>query len=319
MAVRRLPEAGPLSPWRLGGLRPIELGRRVWDEIWDDEVLDRAAALSYYFLFALFPALLFMTTVVGLVPYGDLMARLMDYVNTVLPADAASLLGRTLAEVQRGARGGLLSIGALGALWAASAGMSSAMVALNVAYDVTDTRPWWKRRGLAVVLTAVFSIFTTTALVLMVFGPKIAQTVANVTGLGGIFTAAWRILEWPVAALIVLTGIALVYYLAPAVEQRWYWVTPGSAFALTMWLLASIALRFYVQYVGGYNATYGSIGGVILLLLWLYLAGVSLLVGAEINAEIEQAAAERGAPTAKAPGEHAPGDPAPAEPRRRTG
>jgi membrane protein len=291
------------SPWRLGGLGVRELARRVYAEIWEDEVLDRAAALSYYFLFALFPALLFLTALIGLAPWGDLMGRFMQYVSDVLPPDAASLLSKTLAEVLRGARGGLVSVGAAASLWAASSAMASIMAAMNVAYDVTDPRPWWKQRAIAVGLTLVFSVFTVTALLLMVFGPRIAEAVANLTGLGPLFVSAWAVLEWPVAAVVVVTGIALVYYLAPAVKQRWYWVTPGSVFALAMWLLASIGLRLYVQYVGSYNATYGSIGGVILLLLWLYLAGVSLLVGAEINAEIEHAAAEHGERTAKAPGE----------------
>jgi membrane protein len=306
MAAAGVPEPEHVSPWRLGGLGGVELGRRVWSEVWEDEVLDRGAALSYYFLFALFPALLFLTALLGLLPSGDLMARLMGYAGEVLPPDVGSLIQKTLAEVQRGARGGLVSVGAVAALWAASAGMASIMSALNIAYDVPDTRPWWKRRAIAVGLTAMFSIFTVTALVLMVFGPRIAHAVASLAGLGPVFTGVWRVLEWPVAAIIVLTGIALVYYLAPAVDQRWYWVTPGSAFAVATWLLASIGLRLYIDYAGDFNATYGSIGGVILLLLWLYLAGVTLLVGAEINSEIEHAAAARGARTAKAPGERTP-------------
>jgi hypothetical protein len=146
------------------------------------------------------------------------------------------------------------------------------------------------------------------ALVLLVFGPMLGQAIAAGLGLGNVFALAWRILSVPVVALCALAGIALVYYLAPAVEQRWRWVTPGSVVALVLWLGASFALRFYVTNFANYNATYGSIGGVILLMLWLYLSGMALLLGAEVNSEIEHAAARRGAPDAKVAGEKVPGE-----------
>ncbi len=274
----------------------------MYDEVWEDELLDRAAALAYYFTFALFPALLFLTALVGLVPVPELMSQLMGYVDRVLPDDAASMLNRTLAEIVRGAGRGILSVGAVAALWAASSGMASAMSALNAAYEVSDSRPWWKRRLLAVVLTVGFCLFTVTGLLLLVFGPKIGEAVAAWLGLGGLFRTLWNIVSWPVILALVLTAIALVYYLAPAVRQRWQWVTPGSVFALLVWVAASLGLRFYVRRFGNYNATYGSIGGLILLLLWLYLSSLVLLLGAEINSEIEQGAAERGHPEAKLPG-----------------
>jgi membrane protein len=294
--------AARLSPWRLGGLSLAQLGRRVYDEIWSDELLDRAAALSYYFAFALFPSLLFLTALVGLLPVPKLMDQLMGHFYQVLPDDTASMLSRTLAEVVRGAGGGLLSIGALAALWAASSGMASVMAALNAAYEVEDPRPWWKRRVIAVVLTLGFSVFTVTGLLLLVFGPRIGKVVAAWFGLGEVFTLVWNVVSWPVILVLVLTAIALVYYLAPAVRQQWQWVTPGSVFAGVVWIGASLGLRFYVRWFGNYNATYGSIGGVILLLLWLYVSSLVLLLGAEINSEIEQGAAERGNPEAKRAG-----------------
>ena len=293
------------SPWNLGGLTVRELGQRVWHEIWKDEVTDRAAALAYYFLFALFPALLFLTSLLGMLPLQGLMDRLIAYAEQAMPPDAASIVRGTLSEIQSGARGGLLSFGALAALWAGSNGMASVMTTLNVAYDVQDARPWWKRRLLAIVLTVGFALFILTALVLIVFGPRLGETVANWVGLGPAFTIAWNFLSMPVVIFLVLVGIALVYYFAPAAQQHWRWVTPGSVVALVLWLAMSYGLRLYVLNFGDYGATYGSIGGVILLMLWLYLTGVALLIGAEINAEIEQAAAERGAVTAKARGERA--------------
>jgi len=297
------------SPWNLGGLTVRELGRRVWAEIWEDEVTDRGAALAYYFLFALFPTLLFLTVLLGLLPLPGLMDRLLQYGDQALPGDAASIVRRTWVEINRVAGGGLLSIGVLTALWASSNGMASIMSALNVAYDIEDTRPWWKRRLLAIVLTFGFAVFILAALVLLVFGPYIGAGVAGLFGLGTIFTSVWNVANIPIVVFFVLVGIALVYYLAPAAEQSWRWVTPGSVVALGLWLAMSWGLRLYVGRFADYNAAYGSIGGIVLLMLWLYLTGVVLLVGAEINAEIEHAAARRGALTAKAPGEQrAPAD-----------
>jgi membrane protein len=297
-------EARP-SPWNLGGLGVRELARRVYQEINDDEVLDRAAALAYYLVFALFPTLLFLTALLGLLPLPGLMDRLFQYVDRTLPGDAASVLRRTLDEIQRNARGGLLSVGALGALWASSSGMSSMIAAINVAYDVGDRRSWWKRRLIALLLTVGLGIFILAALVLLVFGGKIGEVVAGQLGLGAYFTTAWNIVSALLVVGCVLFGLAMVYYLAPDAKQHWWWVTPGSVTALVLWLGLSFGLRIYVTHFANYSATYGSIGGVILLILWLYLSGVVLLLGAEINAEIEHAAAERGAVTAKAAGEKA--------------
>ncbi|HZS31927.1 MAG TPA: YihY/virulence factor BrkB family protein [Methylomirabilota bacterium] len=289
------------SPWQLGGLSVRQLAARVYDQVWRDEVMDRAAALSYYFVVALFPALLFLTALFGLLPVPGLMDRLLGYTHDVLPGDAASLVRRTTAEAVRGARGGLLSLGAVGALWAASSGMNSAIVALNVVYDTKDQRPWWRRRLVALGLTVVFSLFVMLVLVLVVFGRPLGNALADVLGLGREFATAWTLLSWPVVVLIGLLGIGMVYYLAPVVRQEWRWVTPGSAFAVAVWLLVSFGLRLYVNVVASYNAMYGSIGGVILLLLWLYLSSLVILTGAEINSEIEKAAATRVAAARREP------------------
>jgi membrane protein len=295
------------SPWKLGGLTVAQLARRVWREIGNDEVMDRGAALAYYFLFALFPALLFLTTLLGMLPIPNLIDNLMAYVARALPPDAASVTQKTLREIVRGAHGGLLSLGVLGALWAASNGMASIMTALNAVYDVRESRPFWKHKAVAIGLTLLFSAFILTALVLMVFGPKIGETVAGWVGLGSVFTLVWNVVSIPIVILLVSIGTALVYYLAASVDQKFRWVTPGSLLAVVLWLIMSAGLRWYVTYFANYNATYGSLGGAILLMLWLYLSGVTLLVGAEVNAEIEHAAAARGAADAKAAGEATPG------------
>jgi membrane protein len=301
-----------VSPWTLGGLSVRRLAVLVWAEIWKDELTDRAAALSYYFVFALFPTLLFLTTLVGLVPGRDLMDQLLARLQDVLPPEAGSLLRQTLEEIQRGAGGGLLSVGAAAALWGASRGTVSIITTLNVVYGVTSPRPWWRRQLVAVVLTVMFSLLALAALLSVVFGERIGQAAAAWAGLGGTFTAVWDLLQWPLGVLFVLTGIDLVYHLAPAVRQRWYWLTPGSVFAGLAWAAFSFGLRAYVSQFANYNATYGSIGGVILLLLWLYLSGMALLVGGEINSVIARAAAERGEEVAvplNVPGEGEPAAP----------
>jgi membrane protein len=280
-----------LSPWSLGGLSLRQLAARVWAESLTDEILDRAAALSYYFLFALVPTLLFVTALLGLSPVGGLLDRLLAFAARLLPADAMSVLTGITSQVVRGAGGGLVSAGAAGALWGASRGVQSIILALNVVYDVRHPRPWWRRQVVSIVLTVTFTLFTLSGLLLLAFGERIGRALAERAGLGSIFWASWTVLHGVTVGVLLLTAMDLVYHFAPAVRQRWHWLTPGSAFALTAWLLASVGLRLYVTNVASYNVTYGSIGGVILLLLWLYASSVALLVGGEINAVISRAAA----------------------------
>jgi membrane protein len=289
----RRPARPAASLWALGGLSLRELGRRAYARSGEDEILARAAELSYYVVFALVPTLLFLTTLLGLLPNLDLMPQLMSYADRVLPRDAASLFKRTLWEVVAGASGGLLSLGVLAALLGASSGMLSIMKALNAAYGIADPRTWWQKRLIAIALTVGFSLFFLTAVLLLVFGAQIGETVGGWIGLSPTSALAWHLLQWPVVICLGLTGLTLVYYLAPATKRGWRWVTPGSAVALTAWLVMSLGLRFYVNRFSDFNATYGSIGGVILLMLWLYCSGVALLLGAEIDSAIERAAAER--------------------------
>jgi len=282
------------SMWKLGGLSIKELARRVWTEIQDDEVTERAAALSYYFLFALFPELLFLVALLGFLPLAGLQERLLAYAREVLPPGAGATMERTLHEVIGTRRPTLVSIGVFVTLWAGSNGLASVMNALNVVYDVKEERPWWKRRLLAILLTIAFSGFIVAALVLLVFGPRIGGLLAGWLGLGALFTMLWNVVSIPIVIACGLIGIQLVYYLAPADKREWRWITPGGALALGLWLAMSFGLRIYVNYFGNYSATYGSIGGVILRMLWLYLTSVVLLIGAEVDAEIV-AGARRGA------------------------
>lgn len=283
--------------WKLGGLSVRELATRVWDELGRDEVSDRAAALSYYFLFSLFPALLFVVALLSYLPLAGVQERMLGYGREMMPPAAAMTLENTLDEIVNARRGGLLSLGILATLWASSNGMASLMSTLNAVWGVREARAWWKRRLLAVLLTIGFSVFIIAAMVLMVFGPKIGGLVANWFGLGDVFTVLWNVVSIPIVVACALIGIQLVYYLAPARARHWHWITPGAAVALVAWLAMSFGLRLYVSHFGNYSATYGSIGGVILLMLWLYLSSLVFLIGAEIDAEVEAAAARAATPT----------------------
>src|SRR5256714_7571450 len=300
--------ASDASPWKLGGLTVRELARRVWEEIDKDEVVDRAAGLAYCFLFALFPALLFLTALIGLLPIPNLLDRLMEYASRALPMDAASVTQKTLREIIGGAHGGLLSIGVLGALWAASNGMSSIITALNAVYDVPETRPFWKRKALALGLTLLFSVFILTALILMVFGPKIGETVASWVGLGGLFTVVWNVISVPVVVVLVTIGVTAVYYLAPDAKQKFRWVTPGATLAVLLWLTMSYGLRLYVSHFADYNATYGSIGGRLPLLLSRYLSRTALSPRACVHRVTDPRAAARAPRRGQADGEAVPGE-----------
>jgi membrane protein len=291
------PDPGP-SPWKLGGPGAKELARRVVHEVQKDECLGRAAQLAYYFLFALFPFLLFLTTLLGYLPVPDLLDRLLETLGQMLPGEAFRLVQDNIRQLVSGQRGGLLSFGILAALWTSSGALTAIIDSLNRAYDVEEGRPFWKVRLTAIGLTVGLSVFVVVALVLLTFGPQIGGWVADLVGLGRAFELTWNILRWPAIVGLLVVATALVYYFAPDVEQEWKWITPGSVCAVLGWLLASLGFAFYVNRFGSYNATYGSIGAVIVLLTWMYVTGLFVLIGGEINAEIEHAA-----PSGKDPGE----------------
>jgi membrane protein len=282
------------SLWRLGGLSWKELARRVWNETNDDDIFGRAAQLSYYFLLALFPLLLFLTSLLGYFAQAgtELRGELLRYLGTVVPAQASALINTTVEEVSKASGGGKLSLGLLAALWAASNGMGAICAALNVAYEVKETRSWWKVRLIAVVLTIALSVLILSALLLVLFGGRIADLIAAHFMFGSFFKTAWTILQWPLVLAFVLLAFALIYYVAPDLKERrrWVWISPGATLAVLLWLLVSFAFRLYLHYFDSYSATYGSLGAVIILMLWFYLTGAAVLIGGEVNSEITFAA-----------------------------
>ncbi|HEY2961944.1 MAG TPA: YihY/virulence factor BrkB family protein [Pyrinomonadaceae bacterium] len=297
------------SLWALRNISWFELAKRVWKEVNNDSMFGRAAQLSYYFLLALFPLLIFLTSVIGIVLGSGTGTRhaLFNYLARIMPPSAFQLLDATMLEVSAASSGGKISLGLLAALWAASNGMTAITESLNVAYDVKETRPWWKQRLVAIGLTLALSVLIISALILVVAGGNIAEHIANAYGFGAQFAIAWKIIQWPVVLAVMMLAFALIYYFAPDLrDQAWQWLTPGAAIGVALWLLVSLGFRVYLHFFDSYSKTYGSLGAVIILMLWLYFTGAAVLIGGEINSEIENAAAKQGAPETKEKGEKAP-------------
>jgi membrane protein len=280
-----------------------ELFKRTANESMKDDVLGLSAQLAYYFFLALFPALLFLVALASFFHLDQLTEQITQSLAGVAPPDVVEIIRTQLQQISGEGNSGLLTIGMLLTLWSTSAAMVAIVTTLNKAYDIDESRPWWKVRLTAIGLTIALSVFLLLSFVLVVFGPQLAETVAAWFGLGQVFVWVWWIAQWPLVFLLVAVAISLVYYYAPDADQSFVLLTPGSVLATLLWLGFSLAFRFYIVNFGNYNETYGAIGGVIVLMLWFYASGIALLVGAEMNAEIEHAA-----PYGKAPGEKVPGE-----------
>lgn len=293
------------SALSLGGLSARELGKRVAKAIGEDDVFGRAAQLAYYFFLALFPLLLFLLTIAALVigPGSSLQTNLVNYVGRVAPPDASKLIQQTIAQTFQ-ASGGLKAIFAIvGALWAATQGVTALMDTLNAAYNVKEKRPWWKQKALALWVTIAASVLIAAGLALLGLGQVIASHLAAGGSIGGAVKWIWYIAQWPIVAALILVAFGVIYYWAPDVEHpKWHWVTPGAVVALVVWLAASFGLRVYLSHFNSYSRTYGALTAVIIALLWFYLTGAAILIGGEVNSEIERAGAGTGA-SAKPTGE----------------
>ena len=268
-----------------------ELLKRTARETQNDNGAGLAAQLAYYFFLALFPALLFLVALVSVLPLPELPDRLAGYVASVAPPEVGTIIREQLAQLWQRGHGGLLTFGFLAALWSSSAALVALIDALNRVYDVDDSRPWWKQRLTAILLTIGLAAFIIVSATLALAGPELARWLAGRVGLGQAFEWTWRIVQWPLVFALVASGIGLVYHFAPDVEQDFVWLTPGSVLATVLWLAASLGFRLYVVNFGAYDQAYGAIGAVMVLLVWLYLSALAVVVGGELNAEIEHASA----------------------------
>ena len=299
-------EAEAVSIWKFGGSRPRAIAHRVWLDIYDGDLLTRAAALAFYFLLALFPLLLFLVAMLGYFAEAGTTLRnsLLNYLSKIIPRSASALIYTTVDEITKNSGSGKLSFGLLTALWVASSGMGAIGDTLNAAYGVKESRPWWRARLSAIGLTITLAVLIITALSLVLYGGEIGQSIAGYFNQGTRFTALWNIAQVPLILSFVLLAFALIYYFAPDLQhQKWYWITPGSVTGVLLWLLISFLFRLYLRYFDRYSVTYGALGALIVLMMWFYLTGAAILLGGKVNAEIENAAAQAGAPDAKLHGE----------------
>lgn len=265
--------------------------RDMWEvigEAWvacnKDEVLGRSAQLGFYFMLALFPALLGVKALVGMLPEQVLLPTLMFYAEKVLPEESLVLVERYVGQVIQGSGDRVFYLSLLGSLWAASWGMMAIINSLNVVYGVQETRPLWKVGGMAVLLTLGAAIFVITSLILILAGEQVIRWLGDFVDKEEVgVTFYWSLLQWPMIVLIMLVALNLIYYFAPNTDHEWQWIKPGSILAVCLWVILSLGLKYYVENFVDYNPVYGSITGVIILMMWLYVSGLALLLGGELN------------------------------------
>ena len=270
------------------GYNLVPLVKKTVKEIGDDRIPSLAAETAYYFFFSLFPLLLFLTPLLGLVGNEqEIMASLLSRMATTLPADALSLLGRTLTEIMTASGSvGVMSAGALLAGWSGSNIFGSLMDALNVAYDVTETRPWWRRQLLRLACLALAGIIVLASTFVLLDGERLAQWVGHTLNLGAVGVAVVAVVQFLVAIALVVALCLALFKLLPNVQQRWTHALVASVVTTGLWMVATLLFRLYVQHFGAYNKTYGAIGGVIILLTWMYYTMFVVLAGGELASEM---------------------------------
>jgi len=277
------------GPWKTEA--PI-VAKRLWKEIGEDDLSGAAAEMAYRFFLAVFPFFIFIAAAGGfltsLVGLEDPTTKIMDAIGRSMPPDSASVLQRELTNVITNRSPTLISIGILGTVWASSSGISTLMKGMNHALDLKETRPIWKRYLISLGLTAFGGIAIIGAFTILVAGQVAGTEIARQVGLEGPTAALFSLLRWPATALMLLIGVDLIYWVAPNVQLPFKWITPGAMFFVVGWLLATFGFGLYVSNLGTYGATYGTLGSVVVLLIWFYLTAFILLAGVELNAVLVQ-------------------------------
>ncbi len=285
--------------WNLEGIPARVIAKNTYNAVFDDNLFGRSAELGFYFLFALFPTLITACSVLGLAARSaaHIYENLLQYLSIVAPPAALGTVLEAFNQTTAAASSGKVTFGLVAALWSASVGFSAIQGTLNVVYRVKEERPYWQARlsaiGITFGLSIVISLMLGT-LLLADFLARLARLHLYHHVLAVATAVSLRFTGWIFATALLSLVFAVIYYFGPDVKVRqWHWLTPGAAFGMLGWLLASIGLRLYVHYINNYSATYGSLGTVIILLTWFYLSGLMLLVGGEINSEIEAAVKEK--------------------------
>lgn len=290
-------------PWRkllprgmsLGGLTLKQLASSVWHSADDDDITGRAAELAYYFLFAAFPALIFLSSMFGMMAGGasQMNYELMHSLAKVIPPSAFGMVQSTFVSTTKASSAGKLTFGAVTALWTATYGMAATQTVLNAVYRIKETRPFWKTRSIAIGLTLAMLVLVFSAMLLLLSGGWIAKFLMNDLLVNAPIFLLWKFLQVGISLFFLALVFSLTYYWGPDLaEPQWHWMTPGAMVGICGWLLISIGFRIYLHHFNSYAITYGSVGAVIILLTWLYVSGLMVLLGAEINATIERASGQ---------------------------
>ncbi|HEX2741423.1 MAG TPA: YihY/virulence factor BrkB family protein [Rubrobacter sp.] len=292
-AVARRPARGSLTNFfqDLRDLLRYGTIKATVQEFMRDDALGLAAQLAFYLILAIFPFILFLVAVLDAFSSSSpqFVTELFDYLRRLLPPQVFDLIETYTRNTLRNpdTAPGLLSVGILGTIWAASGAFSALINALNRAYDVQETRPFWKVKGIAILMTLGLSALILIGVLLLIAGPSIGETVAEIFTLGDEFMAAWNIARWPAALLFMVVTVALLFYFAPDANQPFRWITPGGFVGILLWVIASVAFNLYLSSdFNSYDKTYGSIGTVIILLLYLYISSLTILFGATLNATL---------------------------------
>lgn len=258
----------------------------TYTDVQRNHTLQMAAALSYYFVMALFPALIFLSAIVAFLPVSGLFDQALDLMSRFIPPDGMVLVRKVIGDVVTPNRGALLSLGLLGTLWTASGGFAAAIEALNIAYDAEETRPFWRTRPLAMILTLVIGLLLLTALATMIVGPHFGEWLATRIHLSQVWLWAWPYIHWMLSVSFTVLAVEALYFLAPNVKQRFLATLPGALLSVGFWIVLSYLLGIYFRTFANFNKTYGTMGAGIALMVWLYWTGFAMLVGAELNAEL---------------------------------
>jgi membrane protein len=269
---------------RLGAVKAA-LVRTVRD-VDRNHTLQMAAALSYYFVMSLFPALVLLSAFVAYLPVPDLFNQALGLMSHFVPPDSMGVVKRVLGDVVTPNRGTFLSVGLLGTMWAASGGFAAAIEALNIAYDVEETRPFWKTRPLAIALTFITGILLLTGLSVMILGPRFGEWLAFHAHLSRLWIWVWPYIHWSLAVAFTVLAVEALYFLGPNVKQRFWATLPGALVAVGCWIGLSYLLGIYFRSFANFNKTYGTMGAAVAVMVWLYWTGFAMLIGAELNAEL---------------------------------
>jgi len=259
---------------------------RTVEDVSKKHTLQMAAALSYYYVLSIFPALIFLSAVVAYLPVANVFDQAISLIGSFMPPDSMALVRKVLADVVTPNRSAFLSFGILGTLWAASGGFSAAMEALNIAYEVEEARPFWITRPLAIGLTLLIGILMLVALGVMIVGPEFGTWLTTRIHLSWLFAWAWPYIHWTVSVLFTVLAVEFLYFLAPNVKQRFWSTLPGAIVSVGCWIGLSYLLGIYFRNFAHFNKTYGTMGAAIALMVWLYWTSFAMLVGAELNCEL---------------------------------